>query len=281
MSIASEVQRIKNAKANIRNSIINKGTDVPQNTSISNYAYYIDSIEAGGELPLNIDDWTEFDDSELSLKNYIIELPKIDFQGLENLDYAFYQWDCLQKIKELNTTGAKSMNNMFGNCFDLKEVPLFDMSNVTSATQMFYNCSSKLITIPQFNTSNLVNAESMFLFCNRLATLPLLDFGKVKNVNMAFMLCFDLTNIGGFKDYGKAFTEKTNSYTEYTLDFQFSTYISHDSMMNIINNLYDLNLTYGANLYRQDIQVPSAVYKRLSDAERQIAYNKGWNIVQV
>lgn len=48
MSIASEITRLQNAKADIKDSIEAKGVTVPSNASIDTYYDYIDQIEAGG-----------------------------------------------------------------------------------------------------------------------------------------------------------------------------------------------------------------------------------------
>ena len=49
MSIATEIERLKIAKADIKQSIINKGVAVSDDDSISTYASKIDSIKSGGD----------------------------------------------------------------------------------------------------------------------------------------------------------------------------------------------------------------------------------------
>ena len=48
MSIASQIQRLQNAKASIKESIENKGVEVPTNALIDTYSNYIDNISTGG-----------------------------------------------------------------------------------------------------------------------------------------------------------------------------------------------------------------------------------------
>lgn len=48
MSIAEQVQRLQTAKADIRTAIMNKGVSVPETSSLSRYAGYIDDIEQSG-----------------------------------------------------------------------------------------------------------------------------------------------------------------------------------------------------------------------------------------
>lgn len=47
MSITNEIDRLKNAKASIKESIENKGVTVPEATKIDEYSGLIDKIEAG------------------------------------------------------------------------------------------------------------------------------------------------------------------------------------------------------------------------------------------
>lgn len=47
MSIASQIQRLQNAKASIKESIENKGVEVPNNALIDTYSNYIDNISTG------------------------------------------------------------------------------------------------------------------------------------------------------------------------------------------------------------------------------------------
>ena len=47
MSIASQIQRLQNAKTSIKTSIENKGVEVPTNALIDTYSNYIDNISTG------------------------------------------------------------------------------------------------------------------------------------------------------------------------------------------------------------------------------------------
>lgn len=50
MSIASQIQRLQNAKTSIKTSIENKGIEVPNNALIDTYSTYIDNISGGLEI---------------------------------------------------------------------------------------------------------------------------------------------------------------------------------------------------------------------------------------
>ena len=48
--------------------------------------------------------------------------------------------------------------------------------------------------------------------------------------------------------------------------------------MDIINNLYDLNVTYGSSSYKQTLNLGTTNKAKLTADEIAIATNKGWNV---
>ena len=161
-----------------------------------------------------------------------------------------------------DTSQIRQCYRMFQNNTEMIEAPYFDTSNVTNMTEMFNNCSNLKI-VPQFDTSNVTNMSYMFGSCSRL------------------------TEVGGLLDLGKAYTSKTSNYSNYKLDLHYSNNLTHESLMNIINNLYDLNLTYdvanGGTLYRQSCVLGSTNLAKLQATEEGLqaltnADAKGWNI---
>lgn len=58
MSIATEITRIQQGKADIKAAIEAKGVTVPSNATIDTYDDYVSQISGGGSLPSNLADWT-------------------------------------------------------------------------------------------------------------------------------------------------------------------------------------------------------------------------------
>ena len=81
---------------------------------------------------------------------------------------------------------------------------------------------------------------------------------------------------------GKGFYQKTTNYNDYTLRLSSSSQLTRDSLMSVINNLYDLNLTYdvanGGTLYSQQLVLGSTNLAKLTAEEIAIATNKGWTV---
>ena len=171
--------------------------------------------------------------------------------------------------------------NLFKTRQRLKKAPFIDTSNVSTAYSMFYDCQS-LKEIPQYNTKNFTNCSNIFYNCISLVTIPELDFSSCINLDNAFYNCSKLTNLGGFLNLGKGYTRKSNNDSSYKLDLSYCTELTHDSLMNVINGLYDLNLTYnvagGGTLYTQQLILGSTNIAKLTAEEIAIATNKGFSV---
>lgn len=134
---------------------------------------------------------------------------------------------------------------------------------------MFYECYN-LQTIPLLNTQNVANMSYMFNGCYTLKTIPLLNTSNVTSMQQMFYECRTL------KDLGKAYTTTAAAnYSQYKLELNQCNGLTHDSLMNVINNLYDIK-SKGCNI--QTLYLGSTNKGKLKAAEIAIATNKGWNV---
>ena len=187
----------------------------------------------------------------------------------------FMNCKSLTEIPQLNTSNVTSMNFMFGYCRKLITIPQLDTSKVTSMNQMFLSCSS-LTTIPHLNTSNVTDMGMMFSGCTSLTTIPLLDTSKVTSVSSMFNHCSSLTTLGGFTNLGQAYgTSQSANYYGYVLYLYGSPNLTHESLMNVINNLYDIA---SAGIQPQQLILGTENLTKLTDEEKAIVTNKGWNL---
>lgn len=236
----------------------------------------------------------------------ITEVPEIDTTGVTNMQYMFYQCQKLKDFPDLNFDEATLISNMFAYCKALLAVPSLNLPKVTNASSMFNYCTS-LQTVGDINMPNCTNASSllyvcskliecgdiycpkvtnvssMFYNCSQLQTLGEINGESINNIQQSFSQgCTKLENFKGIKDLGKAFTQQTENYSNYKFRPGYSSVLTHDSLMNIINKLYDLNLSYdvanGGTLYKQALILGSTNLAKLTDEEIQIAIDKGWNV---
>lgn len=77
---------------------------------------------------------------------------------------------------------------------NLQGESLWDTSQMTNTTQMFWRCSY-LTEVPSLNTSNVTNMHSMFEKCTNLVSVSFLDTSKVTDMYYMFEECRNLTSI--------------------------------------------------------------------------------------
>ena len=202
-------------------------------------------------------------------------IPQIDTSNVTNMQGMFNYCYNLKTIPQMDTSKVTDMSSMFFKCNNLISIPSMDTSKVTNMGSMFTECYS-IETIPQINTSNVTNMASMFFSASKLNTLPLLDTSKVVYIGNMFANVSSLINIGGFENLGQAYlTTQSANNSDYQLTISNNKNITHDSLMNIINNLYDIK---AKGVKPQKIQIGTSNLAKLSEEERNIAVSKGWTL---
>ena len=199
----------------------------------------------------------------------LLTVPQLDTSNVIDMRSMFYHCSNLLSIPQLNTSKVTNMYNMFYNCNKLINIPQLDTSNVTNMSNMFYDCSN-LLSIPQLNTSNVTDITYMFQGCSRLVSIPLLDCGKVINARSILNPSYYgdhiyLTDMGGFKNIKVDF------------DIQKAPNLTVQSLMNVINNLYDFRAN-GDSTTTKTLTLGTTNLNKLTDEQKAVATNKGWSL---
>ena len=256
-TIAGQIERITDAKADIKAAIIDKGLTVNDTDKLDSYSKIIDQITS------------RFNEYNYEY-NGVADDDGLKAIGWNDIDIAYFKYNNLHpknesvgdkyKVSEANKhfkiTSISDIST-YQNNTNFKYCPKFDTSNVTNMNSMFYGCSS-LTSVPLFDTSNVISMANMFDSCNSLTSVPLFDTSKVTKMSNMFYKCSSLTTLGGFTGL-KA-----------DLDLSKAPNLTHESLMNVINKAANVTsspktLTLGAtNL------------GKLTSTEKAIATNKGW-----
>lgn len=203
-------------------------------------------------------------------------IPLLDTRNVTNMAGMFSFCSNLKTIPKINTAKVTDMSTMFSVCKNLEEIPLLDTSNVTNMHEMFGNCEL-LRTIPELNTVSVSSMPSMFINCGSIKDIPLLEASSVTNVWQIFDGCELLENLGGLKNLGQAYsTTMTANDGWYSLVLSKCPLLTHDSLMNVINNLYDIK---SKGVKPQTLQLGDTNKAKLTAEEIAIATNKGWNVI--
>lgn len=189
MSISDQITRLTNAKAAIKQSIVNKGVRVSDSALLDEYPALIDKIEGGGE---GGGSGYENPDFYELLTN-----------GGTDYNYLFYQRTINDTsfIEPLDTSKATGMKNTFYYFKSSSNLDLsgWDVSKVKDMYSMFYNCNVPELNITNWNSNQVTNMSNMFQsFTGNITGLNTLDTSNVTNMYSMFQDCkattLDLSN---------------------------------------------------------------------------------------
>lgn len=159
----------------------------------------------------------------------------------------------------------------------IKKLPLIDTSDYTSFTQFCYGVRG-LEEFPEIDTSN---GQSFYHFigdCPNIKRIPRFNFGKANSINSMLYHGYSAINLdymGGFENLGMAYnTSSSENNNNYQLRVDFFK-LTHESLMNVINNLYDIK-TKGVK--PQQLILGTSNLAKLTAEEVAIGTSKGWSI---
>ena len=174
MSIASEITRLQNAKANIKSAIEAQGVTVPSNATLDTYNSYVANIPLAKLIARDI-----------TFKSIVIP------NGITKIgNYAFYNYNNLTSVTIPNGVTSIGQYAFYG-CKGLTSITIPD--SVTSiGTYAFKGCTSLTsVTIPNSVTSIGQNA---FLDCTSLTSVTIGN--SVTSIGQnTFYNCSGLTSI--------------------------------------------------------------------------------------
>lgn len=266
-SLAAKVLDIKSGGADLSEYFYDTVTTAP-----TQYANII--TQSLKKLPMI--DTSNLTSFRYAFSNSKVEnIPLLDTSNCTSFDWAFNGANCIKEIPLLDTSKGEDFSYMFVNASLLENVPQLDVGNGTNFSYMFKGCGS-LKKVPSLNTVKGTNFNYMFELCTKLEELGMLDMSSAISIRYFLMSSNYLTKVGGFKDVGKAYDASMSAnYYTYTLDVYAAQYLTHESAMNIINNLYDI-ATKGCK--PQTLRFHANVMALLSEGEVAIGTNKGWTI---
>lgn len=205
----------------------------------------------------------------------LVQVPLLDTSRATMAFYMFEHCSALESVPLFDFSHLISFSSMFNNCVALKSIPAFNTESATDFDSAFSNCTS-LESIPVLNTSNATDMSGFFSGCSSLKTIEELNWEKANVLNVAFYNCKSLINLGGFKNLGQNYPlNSAANKSSLTLDISSSNKLTHDSLMNVINKVYDI-ATKG--VATQKITIGSTNVAKLTAEEIAIATNKGWSI---
>ena len=130
--------------------------------------------------------------------NYSFHIVSVDGDSFFRL-FSYYS---AEKITILyNSPNITSTSDMFYECTNLKELDLskFNTSKVTNMSNMFEKCTNlEKLDLSKFNTSNVTNISNMFFGCTNLKKITFGDnfiTSNVEKMDGMFLCCKSLENL--------------------------------------------------------------------------------------
>lgn len=219
--------------------------------------------------------------SEVNVETSGVDINEYFNSTIKSGTYTNPSWK--QNIKKWRSPlilEGTSCSNMFREFpFDETVLPEIDVSNVTSFYQMFYQAKN-IKEVQWLTGGKATSMASMFAYCTALQKVNLLNGEFVTDVSGMFDGCNNLTDVAGIKDLGKAYlTTASANFLYYTLGLNYSSKLTEQSIINVLNNLYDIK-TKGCNV--QKINLGSTNLAKLTSEEGQEALaratNYGWTV---
>lgn len=159
----------------------------------------------------------------------------------------------------------------------IKKLPLIDTSDYTSFTQFCFGVRG-LEEFPEIDTSNGQRFYHFIGDCPNIKRIPRFNFGKAIDISSMLYHGYSAINLdymGGFENLGMAYnTSASENNNNYQLRVDFFK-LTHESLMNVINNLYDIK-TKGVK--PQQLILGTTNLAKLTSDEIAIATEKGWNV---
>lgn len=204
----------------------------------------------------------------------LVTAPYIDLSNATNVSEFFYLCRNLTSVPLYNTSKVTNFKGMFQSCTALKKPPAIDTSSATTVNSLFQG--SGITEAPYYDFSNATTADGIFSGCTSLVTIAEYNLGKATRNNGILYNCTSLVNIGGLKDLGKGFTQYTAANSSYQkVDVSNSTLLTHESLINLINGLYDL---VSSGRRTQQLVLGTTNLAKLTEEEIAIAQTKGWTV---
>lgn len=149
-----------------------------------------------------------------------------------------------------------------------------DMNNLVS-TGTFLGWTS-------IHRLSLLNTKQLKKFYNPTSSIGLeaFDCDSLQSTPYYNGIHNTTSYIGGFINLGKGFLQNGSAQSHTMMFDSYMQNLSHDSLVNIFNGLYDLNLHTFQFTNQPTIQLGATNYSRVSAAEIKIATNKGWIVTK-
>lgn len=161
--------------------------------------------------------------------NTLYDIPNINLDLAENIDYIFYNCSNLKELPNYNFDNVKSANYAFAHLYNILSFPNYNFNNVINGSHMFEGIQADISHLsfnniedasnmfssiklddnhhlPQISSNNITNAAAMFYSCN-IKHIPAINYSNIINANQLF----GYSNLDSISDLNLSKAENTSS----------------------------------------------------------------------
>ena len=207
--------------------------------------------------------------------DYCYSLEEVDITNLKpgaiTTMSAIFRWCCSLRsfgnIDDWDLSACTKCDSAFQDCHSLESIPditKWSFSKVETTVSMFAACKSiKRIQFDNISLPNCTNISNMFGYCESLREVHLTGWSLPK---------VTATSAGTFLAYCVALQDVTIDIP-FIVNHSFYSdeSLSHESLLNILNNLPTVTTRRSLALWNQNIN-------RLTAEEKRIATDKNWTL---
>ena len=256
-----------------------KSNNIPQlnGTRISNFSYTSNSNPSKNSISFYLHDIATLDNVTIEACDYVSMAVPNNLKIKGTLD-----------IKLKNTYGSSSSYSALTpiSKTSINNIGLYKLSGdvKTSFSGAYWAFTPEYRS--RFDFSGLTNITSLYSFGNRINTVTSIDIHDLdlsNCINNSFIYKADLlTDLTFGTNLGKGYTTQQAFANNHGMDFSSLIALTRESVLDIFNKVYDLNITYdvanGGTLYTQRLYFHSSVKAKLTPEDIAIATNKGWTV---
>ena len=214
-------------------------------------------------------------------------------EGVEQGKQAEYDafWDAFQSNGSLSSYRSAFNGYGWGDVtfapkYDIvptEAVLMFYYTRITDLKQLLLNCGAIL------DLSNAKNCTQVFTFNSRLKTLPKIDISSATKTaqlfyNNAKLESIDELVVNENTPFDRCFNDSpsivhlivTGTIGQNGFNVQWATKLDKESLLSIINCLKDYSADTSGTVW--EVTIGAENLAKLTDAEKEIAKNKGWVI---
>lgn len=279
MSIATEIQRLQNAKTSLATAIGNKGVTVPSETKLDGYASLVDQIQTGSSEDTLVEalhnrTTSVEDDTLTSIRSYglayMTTLTSVSFPNLQTINsYAFYN-DYNLEMEGWQFPHAKTIGNYaFRYCYGLTGDVVLPTTVTSIGQYSFANCEA----METFTATGAIgtlgtytfNGASGHVMALREIHMPNLGTGIALNLNFGSATAANACQHLEVCDIGKSKSIAANTFANC---YKLQTLIMRRTSVTTLANVSAFLNTplRGRNSLTAKIYVPQALIETYKSA---------------